>query len=170
MAAIFITQGQKIKGLPRTPTNILQSCQNDNSMYLKPIHYSTTQQLIILQYNVHTTQGKVIVSPLADHGISEFTFLAIQEPWQNPHIHTTHNPCNSSIHLFYPASADSVYFFVNKSQHPRSYSAAFHTPECSHLCLRRSVEGARDVMIHTVYSTGNISFTFSGYQPPEETL
>jgi hypothetical protein len=67
---------------------------------------------------------------LADHCISEFTLLAVQEPWQIPHIHTYHNPSYSSFHHFYPPSADAfVYFFVNKSLNPSFYSAAFPTPK-----------------------------------------
>jgi hypothetical protein len=61
-----------------------------------------TAQLKILQHNVHTTQGKVMAPLLADPRISEFSVLAVQEPWQNPRVLTTHNPSNSSFHLFYP--------------------------------------------------------------------
>jgi hypothetical protein len=43
-----------------------------------------TAQLKILQYNVHTTQGKVMAPFLADPRIFEFSVLAVQEPWQNP--------------------------------------------------------------------------------------
>ncbi len=77
-----------------------------------------------------------MASLLAYHCISEFTVLAVQELWQNPHMHITHNPPNSSFHLFYPPSAEvSLCFFVNKSLNPSSYSATFPTPKYGHLRL-----------------------------------
>ncbi len=42
----------------------------------------------ILQYNVHTTEGKVMAPLLADHRISAFTILPILEPGRNPYIYT----------------------------------------------------------------------------------
>ncbi len=108
---------------------------------------------------------------LAYHCISVFNIFAIQEHWQNPHIHTTHNPSTSSFHLFYPPSADaSVCFFLNKSLNPSSYSVAFPTPKYGYPRLRSSVEWARDVMIHNVYRTGNLSPTLLEHQHPDEPL
>ncbi len=70
--------------------------------------------LKIIQYDVHTIEGNVMAPLLADLCISEFTVFAIQEPWQNPHIHTTHNLSNLLFHVLYPPSANaSVSFFVN---------------------------------------------------------
>jgi hypothetical protein len=107
----------------------------------------------------------------ADHCIYEYTVLAVHESWQNPHIYTTHHPSNSSYHLCYPPSAkDSVCFFVNKSQNPRSYSAAFPTPKYGYLHLSSSVKEAKDIMIYTVYHTGNLSSTSSEMKPPDELL
>jgi hypothetical protein len=87
-----------------------KSCQHDDSMPLKPLIYSMTAQLKILQYNVHTTQGKVIAPLLADPRISEFSVLAIQETWQNPRVLTTHYPSTLDFisftpHLLKPQSA-----------------------------------------------------------------
>ncbi len=89
-----------------------------------------TVKLTILQYNVHTTQGKVVAPLIADRRISVFAVLAVQELWRNPRVLTTDNPSNSSFHLLYPPSAEaSVCFFVNKSLYPDSYSACFPTPK-----------------------------------------
>jgi hypothetical protein len=106
---------------------------------------------------------------LADHRNSKFTVLAVQEPWQNPHMHTTHKPSNSSFHLYYPPSAEaSICFFVNKSLNSSSYFATWTTPKYGHLCLQSSMEEASDVMIHNVYRTGNLSPTSAESQPPDE--
>ncbi len=108
---------------------------------------------------------------LADHQISEFSVLAVQEPWRNSHMHMTHNPLNSSFQLFYSLSAKaSVGLLVNKSFNPSSYSATFPTSKYGHLCLRSPVEGARDIMIQNVYRTRNLSPTSSENQLLDELL
>ncbi len=123
-------------------------------MPLEPLLFHVTAQLKMLQYNVHTTQGKVMVPLLADPHISTLSVLDVQEPWKNPHILTTHNPSNSSFHLFHPPSAEaSVCFFVNKSLNPSFYSACFPTPKYGYLHLRSPVQGVKDVMIYNVYRT-----------------
>ncbi len=123
-----------------------------------PIYYPMNSHLKIPQYNVHTTEGIVMAPLLADYRISVFTVLAIQESCQNPNTHTTNNPSNSSFHLLYPPSADaSARFPANKPPNPSSYSAAFPTPNYGFFCLRSSVAGARDVVIHNVYCTKSLS-------------
>ncbi len=109
---------------------------------------------------------------LDDHLISEFTVLAVQKPWLNPHIHTTHNPSNSSFYLMYPLlpTNASVCFFVNKPLNPSSNSAAFPTLKYGYLQLRSSVEGAINLMIHNVYSTGYLSLSSSENHPPDGLL
>jgi hypothetical protein len=108
---------------------------------------------------------------LADPRISEFSVLAVQEPWGNPRVLTTHNPSNSSFYLIYPPSAEaSVCFFVNKSLNPSSYSAWFPTPKYSYLHIRSSVEGVRDVTIHNVCRMRNLPSTSSENPPPDEPL
>jgi hypothetical protein len=110
-------------------------------------------QLKILQYNVHTTQGKVMVPLLAEPCISELSVLASQESWRNPRVLTTHNSSNSSFHFFYPPSAEAfVCFFVNKILNSSSCSACFPTQKYGFLHLRSSIEGVRDVMIQYVYT------------------
>ena len=56
---------------------------------------------------------------LRDPRIHEYDILAIQEPWRNPYMATTHHPAKDVFHLCYPAAADEegparVCFFVNK--------------------------------------------------------
>ncbi len=130
-----------------------------------------TPHLKILQYNVHTTEGKVIAPLLADPCVSEFTVLAIQEPGHNLPILTTHNPSNSSFYLLYPPSTEtSVCLFVNKSLNPISYSAGFPTPKYGYLCLRSSDKCVRDVVVHNVYRMRNVPPTSSENMPPDEPL
>jgi hypothetical protein len=130
-----------------------------------------TAQLKFLHYNVHTTQGEVMAPLLADPRISEFSVLAVQELWRNPLVLITHNPSNSSFHLFYPPSVEaSVCFFVNKSLNPSSYSACFPTLKYGYQPLRSPVHGVNDVMINNVYRMQNFSPTSSENQPLDELL
>jgi hypothetical protein len=86
-------------------------------------------------------------------------------------MRTIHNLSNLSFHIFYCSFAQaSVCYFVNKTLNPSSYSATLLTPTYSHLHLRSSVEGARNVMIHNVYHTGNLSPTSSENQPLDQPL
>ncbi len=108
---------------------------------------------------------------LANSRLSEFSVLAVQEPWHNPGVLTTHNPSNIYLNLFYPLSAEaSVCFAVNKLLNPSSYSACFPSSNYGYLCLRSPVEGVKDVMIYNVYRTQNISSTSSENQPLNEPL
>jgi hypothetical protein len=130
-----------------------------------------TSQLKVLQYNVHTTEDIVIAPLFPNPRISHFTVLAVQEPWRNPRIQTTHNPSSSAFYLFYSPSDDaSVCFFVNKSLNPSSYSAYFPTPKFGYLHLRSSANGVKDIMIHNVYRTQNFPPTSSENQPLGELL
>ncbi len=78
-------------------------------------------------------------------------------------IHICTLPITHLIHHFtFPTPILlKLQFFsiVNKSFILSPYSTTFPTPKYGHLRLRSSVEGARDIMIHSVYRTGNISPT-----------
>lgn len=53
--------------------------------------------LRILQYNVMKSRNEVMATLLHDPSIQEYDILALQEPWRNPYISTTHNPISSSF-------------------------------------------------------------------------
>ncbi len=107
----------------------------------------------------------------ADCRVSEFSVISVQEPWQNPRIFTTHNPSNSPLCLLYPLSAaPSVCFFMNKFLNPSSCSTCLPTLKCGYLCLRCFVMSIRDVTIHNVYKTRNLSPILSENLLPDEPL
>jgi hypothetical protein len=107
---------------------------------------------------------------LADHCISKFTVLAVQVPWQYPHMHTTHNPLNSAFHLFYTHSANaSACFSAHKSLNPSFYFAAYPILKYGHR-VRNPVKGAQDIMIHNVYCTRNLLPSSTEIQPPDKPL
>jgi ribonuclease HI len=54
---------------------------------------------------------------LADQRAQDFDILLIQEPWKNPHIHTTHNPDKTTWDLIYAAKPNTrSCIFINKKR------------------------------------------------------
>jgi hypothetical protein len=95
--------------------------------------------------------------------------------YKNPgKIHTCTLPITHPIHQFIfstPLAAEASFcFFVNKSLNPSSHFATFLTTKYGHLRLRSLMEGARDIMIHNVYHSGNLSLTTSENHPTDEPL
>jgi hypothetical protein len=79
------------------------------------------EKLNILQYNMQKNIYVVMAPILADKQVAQFSVLAVQEPFQNSFIPTTHCPSYSSFHLLHPSVPNSrVCFFINKSIN-RSY-------------------------------------------------
>lgn len=54
--------------------------------------------LSILQYNVGKSRDIVMATLLRDPKIVDFDILAIQEPWVNPFMDTTHQPAKDLFH------------------------------------------------------------------------
>lgn len=78
-----------------------------------------SQNLSILQYNVRKSRETVMATLLRDERISDFDVVAIQEPWRNPFMETTHHTAKDIFHLCYaPNDANDrptrVCFFVHK--------------------------------------------------------
>jgi hypothetical protein len=110
------------------------------------------EKLNILQYNVRKSNKEVMAPLLADPRVSQFSLLAIQEPFHNSFNNSTHNPSYTSFHLFHPCVENSqVCFFINKSVNPSSWSGNFLSPDYGYLRLKSPVQGARDIMIHNIY-------------------
>ncbi len=100
-----------------------------------------TSHLMFLQYNIHTTEGKVMAPVYADHQILEFTVKAIKESWQIIYTYVTHNPSNSPFHHFYPPFANALAsFLVNAFLNLSSCSTALLAPRYDYKRLRSSVE------------------------------
>jgi hypothetical protein len=74
--------------------------------------------LSILQYNVRKSKDIVMATLLHDPKTHEHDILAIQEPWRNPFMATTHHPAKDVFHLYCPEGTEEgptrVCVFVNK--------------------------------------------------------
>jgi hypothetical protein len=84
--------------------------------------------------------------------------LANQELFHNTFNIFTHNPSYTSIYLFHPCVENSqVCYFIKKSANRSSWSGDFPSLDYGLLRLRSSVQGARDIMIHSIYRSQGTS-------------
>jgi exonuclease III len=98
---------------------------------------------------------------LRDPRIQEYDVLALQEPWRNPFIPTTHNPIAHSFHTCFPPDSREaparVCFFVNKRIDPNNWRFTEHTRDLSTLEITTrapTTAGAAEtkIYIHNVYN------------------
>jgi hypothetical protein len=128
-----------------------------------------TEKFNILQYNVRKSGNRVMALLLADPRVSQFSLLAIQEPFHNSFTNSTHNPSYTSFHLLHPCVENSrVCFLINKSVNPSSWSGNFPSPDYSYLRLKSPVQGARDIMIHNIYRPQGTSSFISSFTDNSE--
>ena len=117
-----------------------------------------TNTLSILQYNVRKSKDTVMASMLRDPRAVAMDILAIQEPWRNPFMATTHHPAKDIFHLCYPVDSDNrpvrVCFFVNKRLDNTKWQFQPHTRDAYSLSLRLTSHGDLDttLSIHNVYN------------------
>jgi hypothetical protein len=45
---------------------------------------------------------------MRDTRTAEYDIIAIQEPWKNPYINTTHHPAKDALHLCRPPEQDGT--------------------------------------------------------------
>lgn len=115
--------------------------------------------LRILQYNVMKSREGVMATLLRDPKIQEFDILALQEPWRNPFLSTTHNPISDSFHLCFPSdhreTPARVCFFTNKRIDPNSWVYRDHTRDLGTLEITTGTEDTSTsvkIIIHNVYN------------------
>ncbi|KAL6152343.1 hypothetical protein ACJQWK_05935 [Exserohilum turcicum] len=115
--------------------------------------------LSILQYNVRKSRDIVMATLLRDPRIHEYDILAIQEPWRNPYMATTHHPAKDVFHLCYPVAADEegparVCFFVNKRIDHNRWRFKEHSRDVCSLVIEpsRDQQEQQSVAIHNIYN------------------
>jgi hypothetical protein len=96
---------------------------------------------------------------LRDPKIQEYDILALQEPWRNTFISTTHNPIPHSFHLCFPTDSREaparVCFFVNRRIDSNRWKFTEHTRELSTLEITTRASNAditSKIVIHNVYN------------------
>lgn len=100
-----------------------------------------------------------MASLLRDPAIQGFDILAIQEPWRNPFMSTTHNPVPENFHLYFPKDTREeparVCFFINKRLNVISWSVIEHTRDACTLRIAYSEDEAgqpKEIAIHNIYN------------------
>jgi exonuclease III len=115
-------------------------------------------RLNILQYNVRKSRDMVMASLLRDAGTYNFDIIAIQEPWKNPYMVTTHHLAEDKFHLCYPTGdtegSARVCFFVNKKIDQTRWRFEERTRDiCSIIVDQTEDQQSQErVVIHNVYN------------------
>jgi hypothetical protein len=108
--------------------------------------------LSILQYNVRKSRDIVMATMLRDPRIHEYDILAIQEPWRNPYMATTHHPAKDVFHLCCPPGDEAgparVCFFVNRRIDHKRWQVKEHNRDISSLTIEVS-EGENNYSLYT---------------------
>lgn len=119
---------------------------------------NTDTTLSILQYNVRKSRDMVMATLLRDPAVAKFDVVAVQEPWRNPYMATTHHPAKDVFHLCYPETAGGnparVCFFVNKRLEHTKWRFEAHSRDAATLTVtmpEQSDAGGR-ISIHNIYN------------------
>jgi hypothetical protein len=115
--------------------------------------------LSILQYNVMKSRDIVMATLLRDQAILKYDIVAIQEPWRNPFMSTTHNPIPDSFHQCFPQDTRDaparVYFLINRRLDETTWRMTERTRDVYTLTVKRFAheEGeTKEIAIHNVYN------------------
>ena len=114
----------------------------------------------ILQYNVRKSRDTVMATLLRDPRVMDYDILAIQEPWRNPFMSTTHHPAKAQFHLYYPAAIEGgparVCFFVNKRLDNTTWQFKAHTGDACSLRIQyeKNDQAQGCIHIHNIYNPG----------------
>jgi ribonuclease HI len=114
--------------------------------------------LSILQYNTRKSRKQVMASFLRDPKVLEYDILAIQEPWRNKHMATTHNPVAQNYHLLFPKDTleqpARTCFFVSKRLDNTKWRFTDHNRDMGSLTIQTSNKAgeAKEITIYNVYN------------------
>lgn len=95
-----------------------------------------------------------MVSLLRDERIKDFDVIAIQEPWRNNFINTTHYPYGQFFDLAYLDHPETrTCFLINKRIARTRWTAVLHSLDLSTLTLETTKGGdAEPIYIYNVYN------------------
>jgi len=94
---------------------------------------------------------------LRDPRAMEFDILAIQEPWANPFMHTTHHPAKDQFHLCYPQNEGSdparVCLYINKRLDHSKWQFESHSRDlCTVTITLGQGDERREIKLHNIYN------------------
>lgn len=116
-------------------------------------------KLKILQYNVMKSRDGVMAPLLRDPHIQQYDILALQEPWRNRFIPTTHNPISSTFHLCFPRddldAPARVCFFINKRIDLNNWNFSDHSRDMCSITLDIKCPTSDSITSITIYNVYN---------------
>ena len=118
--------------------------------------------LMILQYNVWGSKA-VVIPLLADRRIHEYDIIAIQEPWQNPHMPATYCPASAPFTPAYPPRQGGACLLINRHLDTSRWLVTF--PDKNLTTLRLDTEMGR-IWIHNIYSRPPGAYNTTRYDTP----
>jgi hypothetical protein len=95
---------------------------------------------------------------LRDPKVHEYDILAIQEPWRNPYMDTTHHPAKDIFHLCYPTAKEvgpaRVCFFINKRIDHKRWRFKEYTRDICSLTIEQGEEHQEEqrLTVHNIYN------------------
>lgn len=131
---------------PQTETEIHQEA-------IQAATSSMNQRLTIMQYNANRSKDIAMAYFMRDPTVLKAGVIAIQEPWGNPYLETTHHPAKQTHQLLYPQSSETggewarVCMFVSKRI--EGWTHVVHSKDCQELRLRK---GQIELRIFNIYN------------------
>jgi hypothetical protein len=94
-------------------------------------------KLQITQYNVQKSKDKVMAPFLREAARQGCDILAVQEPWQNPHMKATYCPSHCGYWPAYPKQFRSrACFLISKRIQQSAWSVHYLSPDIASLTLQ----------------------------------
>ena len=95
-----------------------------------------------------------MASLLRDERIVDFDVIALQEPWRNNYINTTHYPGGQHFQLVYLDHPETRTCFLINKRIPRArWTATLHSPDLCTLAVENGCrKGTQTTHIHNVYN------------------
>ncbi|KAJ3453598.1 hypothetical protein MRS44_017845 [Fusarium solani] len=99
---------------------------------------------------------------LRDPRVMKFDILAIQEPWANPFMHTTHHPAKDQFHLCYPQNEGGdparVCLYINKRLDHSKWQFESHSRDlCTVTITFGQGDEMREIKLHNIYNPNRMA-------------
>lgn len=108
--------------------------------------------LVIYQYNANRSKNKVMAQFMRDPEVLRADIIAIQEPWKNPFINTTHHPAKDTHELLYPVGDERTRVCMFVSKKLANWTHIGHTTDVHELRVRTPEAG--EIRLINVYVDG----------------
>ena len=128
----------------------------------------TFQKLWILQYNVHKSRSKIIITLLHEKRIKNYDILMIQKSWRYHEGTKTYNSCDTDFTL--KNNGKKTYFYINNRINDNNWHSTWHFKNVKIIILQlrsQNEKFSQDSMnthkicsmnIHKMYNSSSINY------------